>query len=254
MASASARIVSLGMSDEEWALRQDLAAAYRLFASFGWADLIFTHLSARVPGSPGHFLLNPYGWLFEEITASNLVKVDAEGNVLDQPGRSINPAGFAIHSAIHRMHQDAHCIFHLHTIDGIGVSAQAEGLLPLSPVAMMAGADLVYYDFGGAGQQGDEGVRTAAALGEKHSAILRNHGTLTVGRTCAEAFLRIYYLERACSIQLRAQAGGGLQIPDREVGETLGQMGAAGVANGTAAMMWPAMLRKVERLDPSYRD
>lgn len=238
----------------ERALRVDLAASYRLAAMFGWSDLIFTHLSARVPGPEHHFLINPFGWLFEEITASSLVKVDLDGNVVDGSPHGVNPAGFAIHSAIHRSHPDAHCVFHVHTVDGLAVSCQDEGLLGISPVAMMVRGDLAYYDFTGPGQQGDEGPRTAAALGEKHFAILRNHGTLAVGKSCAQAFLRLYFLERACSIQVRAQSGGGkLRYPPSGVEEDLFNM-AQGGGDTSARLAWPALLRKVERIDPSYRD
>jgi ribulose-5-phosphate 4-epimerase/fuculose-1-phosphate aldolase len=239
------------MSAEESALRRDLAASYRLASHFGWTDLIFTHFSARLPGSSDHFLINPYGLLFDEITASNLVKVDVDGNLTGHGEYGINQAGFAIHSAIHRRHPDAHCVFHLHTVDGVAVSCMKHGLLPLSPPAMMSVGDVAYYDFGGPGQHADEGARTAQAIDGKHLAILKNHGSLAVGRTCAEAFLRIYYLERACSIQVRAQSGGPLEMPDRQVAQELGNMGRAGIAQ-TAALCWPALMRKVEKLDASF--
>lgn len=242
------------MSAEEWALRQDLAAAYRLAAHFGWSDLIFTHFSAKVPGTENHFLINPWGWLFDQITASSLVKVDIDGNILDDSPYSINPAGFGIHGAIHRARPDAHCIFHVHTLDGLAVSAQECGLLGISPVAMMVRGGLAYYDFTGPGQVGDEGTRTAAALGDNSFAILRNHGTLAVGGSCAEALMRLYFLERACSIQIRAQAGGGnLITPGAQVEKDLFAMSHQG-NSVVGELAWPALRRKADQLDPSYRD
>lgn len=250
----NAPVLRQGMSDEEWELRVDLAASYRLAAAQGWGDLIYTHFSARVPGPEHHFLINPFGWLFEEITASSLVKIDLEGNVVDGSPHPVNPAGFAIHSAIHRLHPEALCVFHVHTLDGIAVSAQTDGLLCLSPVSMMVRGDLAYYDFGGVGQHGDEGVRTAMALGDRHFAILRNHGTLTVGTSCAQAFMRLYFLERACSIQVRAQAAGGkLNHADPEVERETFELSRAGGDKG-ARLAWPALLRKADRLDPSFRE
>jgi ribulose-5-phosphate 4-epimerase/fuculose-1-phosphate aldolase len=241
------------VSDAEWKLRQDLAAAYRLTALHGWSDLIFTHFSARVPGEDDHFLINPYGWAFEEITASSLVKVDVDGQKMDKSPHPVNPAGFAIHSAVHRLHGDSHCVFHLHTGDGIGVSAQEAGLLPLSQQAMIVCADLAYYEYGGAGNHGNEGEQIAAALGAKHFAILRNHGTLAVGRTCSETFLRIYFLERACTIQVRAQSGDKLHLPDPLAVDELASASVEGFGHG-GEIIWPAMLRKLDRIDPSYRD
>lgn len=243
----------LSVSAEEWALRVDLAASYRLAAHFGWSDLIFTHFSAKVPGSHDHFLINPFGWLFDQITASNLVKIDLDGNVVDGSPHPVNPAGFAIHGAIHRARADAHCIFHVHTLDGLAVSTQECGLLGISPAAMMVRGGLAYYDFTGPGQVSDEGERTAAALGDKNYAILRNHGTLAVGGTCSQALMRLYFLERACSIQIRALAGGGKLItPDPQVEKDLFEMSNSGEGSGKLA--WPALLRKADQLDPSYRD
>jgi len=182
------------VSEAEWKARLDLAAAYRLVALYGWDDLIFTHISARVPGADHHFLLNPYGMMFEEITASSLVKIDLDGNkVMDSP-HFINPAGFTIHSAVHAAREDALCVMHLHTDYGIAVSAQKDGLLPISQQAMFASASLAYHDYEGLALNEDEKPRLVSDLGDKKNMILRNHGLLTIGRTAAEAFLSMYLL------------------------------------------------------------
>jgi ribulose-5-phosphate 4-epimerase/fuculose-1-phosphate aldolase len=240
------------VSPEEWALRQELAALYRLAAMHGWDDLIFTHFSARVPGADDHFLINPYGWMFEEITASSLVKVDVQGNKVDDNPAPVNPAGFAIHSAIHMALPDAHCIMHLHTDDGTGVSAQDDGLLPITQQAMIVVNDLAYYEYGGPGQHADEGKEMAAAIGGKHFAILRNHGTLTVGRTCADAFMRMYFLERACSMQIRAQAGGKVRSVNQGIVGLMGNTRAT-FDGPLGQLAWPGLLRKLDRIDPGYR-
>src|SRR5215469_679832 len=197
------------VSAEEWQLRVDLAATYRLVALHGWDDMIFTHISARVPGPDHHFLINPYGLLFEEITASSLVKIDIDGHkVVDSP-YPVNPAGFTIHSALHMNRDDAHCVIHLHTDDGVAVSAQEDGLLPLDQHAMTICGDIAYHDYEGIALDLDERERLVADLGaSKHAMILRNHGTLTLGKSCPDAFMRMYYLERACTMQVRALSGG----------------------------------------------
>ncbi len=239
----------------EWQTRVDLAAAYRLVALYGWDDLIFTHISARVPGSEHHFLLNPYGMMFDEVTASSLVKIDLQGNkVMDSP-HFINPAGFTIHSAVHEAREDALCVMHLHTRNGIAVSAQKDGLLPLSQQAMFALASLAYHDYEGLALDEQEKPRLVADFGNRKFLILRNHGLLTVGRTVAEAFLSMFLLERACEIQILAQAGGGelSPIPKEIVGRVASQMDAVTVGMG-AALTWPGLLRKLDRIDRSYRD
>jgi len=236
----------------EWELRQELAALYRLAAFYGWDDLIFTHFSARIPGPENHFLINPYGWLFEEVTASSLVKVDVEGNKIGDNPTPVNPAGFAIHSAIHMACPDAHCIMHLHTDDGAGVSAQDGGLLPITQQSMIVSNDLVHYEYGGPGQHGDEGKAMAAAIGDKHFVILRNHGTLTVGKTCADAFMRMYFLERSCSMQIRAQAGGAVRKVNQGIPEMMARS-LVGMDGPLGALAWPALLRKLDRIDPGYR-
>jgi ribulose-5-phosphate 4-epimerase/fuculose-1-phosphate aldolase len=238
------------VSEAEWALRVDLAACYRLADLFGWTDLIFTHFSARVPGEEEHFLINPFGWGFDEVTASSLVKVDVNGAKVDHSPHPVNPAGFPIHAAVHKARDDNHCVLHLHTLDGIAVSAQKHGLLPLSQQAMVVLDDLAYHDFGGAGFQGDEGARIAACLGGKHMALLRHHGTMAVGKTVASAFLRIYYLERACSIQVRAQVAE-LDYPDQDAATKLGQMSTRNFEYG-ATLVWPAMLRKLDKAGADY--
>src|SRR4029077_3758951 len=192
---------------EEWKVRVDLAACYRLVALYGWDDLVFTHISARVPGPEHHFLINPYGMMFEEITASSLVKVDLEGNIVMKSDYSINPAGFTIHSAVHAAREDAICVLHLHTDNGIAVSAQEDGLLPISQQALFVLTSLGYHDYEGLALNDEEKPRLVADLGSNTFLILRNHGLLTVGPTVAEAFLSMFLLERACRIQLLAQSG-----------------------------------------------
>ena len=243
------------ISTEEWQARVDLAAAYRLVALYGWDDLIFTHISARVPGVDHHFLLNPYGMMFDEVTASSLVKVDLEGKkVLDSP-YFINPAGFTIHSAVHAAREDALCVMHLHTDYGIAVSAQKHGLLPISQQAMFALSSLAYHEYEGLALDEEEQPRLVADLGDKKFMILRNHGLLTLGHTAAEAFLGMFLLERACKIQILAQSGGGelAKIPNDIIDRVASQMSAVTVGQG-ASLTWPGLLRKLDRIDPSYRE
>ena len=240
-------------SPEEWAVRVDLAAAYRLVALHGWDDLIFTHLSVRVPGSD-HFLINPYGLLFEEITASSLVKVDVEGNQVEESPYAVNPAGFTIHSAVHMSREDAHCVVHLHTVQGQAVSAQPKGLLPITQTALQIHDDVAYHDFEGIAEDLDERERIVRDLGDKNALILRNHGTLTVGETVSDAWLRMYMLERACEAQIAAQAGGPVLEAPREAGEKTAAIARAGLPIVGRKLAWPALLRRLDRADPSYRD
>src|SRR5213595_2143357 len=244
-----------GVSEEEWQARVDLAAAYRLVALYGWDDLIFTHISARVPDAEHHFLLNPYGMMFAEVTASSLVKVDLDGKKVSDSPYFINPAGFTIHSAVHEAREDAQCVMHLHTRIGIAVSAQKNGLLPLSQQAMFALSSLAYHDYEGLALDGQEKPRLVADFGDKKFMILRNHGLLTVGRNAAEAFLGMFLLERACKIQILAQTGGGelSPIPNTILAKVAAQMDAVTVGQG-AALTWPGLLRKLDRIDRSYRD
>jgi ribulose-5-phosphate 4-epimerase/fuculose-1-phosphate aldolase len=243
------------VSEAEWQARVDLAAAYRLVALYGWDDLIFTHISARVPGSEHHFLLNPYGMMFEEVTASSLVKIDLNGNKVSESPYFINPAGFTIHSAVHAAREDALCVMHLHTDYGIAVSAQEKGLLPISQQAMFPLASLAYHDYEGLALNESEKPRLVADLGDKHYMILRNHGLLTIGESAAEAFLTMYILERACRIQILAQSGGGAlhYVPNDIINLTAKQMSAVTVGQG-ADLTWPGLLRKLDRIDPSFRE
>lgn len=243
------------VSEAEWQARVELAAAYRLVALYGWDDLIFTHISARVPGAEHHFLLNPYGMMFEEVTASSLVKIDLNGNKVSESPYLINPAGFTIHSAVHAAREDALCVMHLHTDYGIAVSAQEQGLLPISQQAMFPLASLAYHDYEGLALNEEEKPRLVADLGDKHCMILRNHGLLTVGKSAAEAFLSMYILERACRIQILAQSGAGVlhYVPKDIINLTAKQMSAVTVGQG-ADLTWPGLLRKLDRIDSSFRD
>jgi ribulose-5-phosphate 4-epimerase/fuculose-1-phosphate aldolase len=243
------------VSAEEWQQRMELAALYRLVALHGWDDMIFTHISARVPGPEHHFLINPYGMLFEEITASSLVKIDTDGNKVGDSPYPVNPAGFTIHSALHMNRDDAHCVIHLHTVDGVAVAAQEQGLLPISQHAHMVVGDLAYHDYEGVALELGERERIVADVGDRHCVILRNHGTLTMGRTCADAFMRMYYLEKAASMQVRALAGGtqiyGINQGVAEKNAALANRAFEGPISGLA---WPALLRKLDRIDPSYKN
>lgn len=235
----------------ETAVRIDLAAAYRLVALFGWDDLVFTHISARVPGPEHHFLINPYGWMFEEITASSLVKVDLQGNVVGQSREMVNPAGFTIHSAIHDARKDAGCVMHLHTVAGTAVSSQEAGLLPLNQTAMLLNGRVAYHDFEGVALDHDERPRLVADLGDKTAMILRNHGTLAAGRSVAEAFTTMYFLERACEMQVAAQGGGPLRIPHDHVQDVVEQQ-SQGLSVVADKLVWPGLLRRLDRQNPGY--
>jgi ribulose-5-phosphate 4-epimerase/fuculose-1-phosphate aldolase len=243
------------MNDTEWKARLDLAAAYRLVALYGWDDLIFTHISARVPGPEHHFLINPYGMTFDEITASSLVKVDLQGTKVDDSPYPINPAGFTIHSAIHAAREDALCVLHVHSKNGVAVSAQKKGLLPISQQAMLVLGGLAYHDYEGLALEEDEKPRLVRDLGRKPMLMLRNHGLLTVGKTAGEAFVNMYVLEAACSIQVRAQAGGAelIEIDPRLIASAAAQSREVTKGVGAGALAWPALLRKLDRVDPSWR-
>lgn len=245
--------VRQSVSAEEWKVRTDLAACYRLVAHYGWEDLIFTHISARVPGPEHHFLINPYGMMFGEITASSLVKVDLDGRIVLPTEYPFNAAGFTIHSAIHAAREDAQCVLHLHTNAGVAVACQDHGLLPLNQSAMVVCAMLGYHEYEGIALNHDERPRLVASLGDKQALILWNHGTLTVGKTVADAFLMMHSLQRACEMQVQALAGGGkLHLPSEAAQATVRQQ-AKGVSN-LGTMAWPALLRKLDRIDPSFRD
>ena len=245
------------LSAGEWQARVDLAAAYRLVALYGWDDLIFTHLSARVPGPEHHFLINPYEMMFDEITASSLVKIDVEGNPVGPSEHPVNPAGFTIHSAIHMAREDATAVMHLHTPHGQAVSAMEFGLLPHTQTAMIAKHNVAYHDYEGIATDLDERERLVADLGEKHAMILRNHGTLTVGDSVGSCFLRLYFLERACEAQVHMLAAGldHLNTPPQGVEHKVaGQSAPQGMGRLAERLAWPALLRKLDRLDPSFRD
>ena len=241
------------VSDAEWALRVDLAAAYRMVAHYGWDDLIFTHLSVRIPGPEHHFLINPYNLMFDEVTASSLVKIDVEGKAVDPTPFVTNPAGFTIHSAIHMAREDAQAVIHLHTPYGQAVAAHGEGLMPLTQTAMLVREDLAFHDYEGVATGLEERERLVADLGAKHLMLLRNHGTLAVGETIGEAFLRIYFMERACEAQIHAlSAGSELHHPPQGAAELAAQQGAATLTLGANFLAWPALKRKAYRLDPSF--
>ena len=241
------------VSNEEWAIRVDLAAAYRMVAYFGWDDLIFTHLSARIPGPEHHFLLNPYNLMFEEVTASSLIKVDVNGNPVEATPFITNPAGFTIHSAIHMARDDAHAVMHLHTPHGQAVAANRDGLLPLTQTAMLIRGDVAFHDYEGVAVDLDERERLVEDLGKKNAMILRNHGTLAVGQNVGECFIRLYYLERACQAQIMAlSAGDNLNNPPQGSPEVTAQQGAVGLPLAANFLAWPALKRKAYRLDPSF--
>src|ERR1041385_5434024 len=236
------------VSAEEWQVRVDLAAAYRLVAGYGWDDLVFTHIPARVPGPEHHFLINPYGMMFEEITASSLVKVDLNGRIVMESDYHINPAGFTIHSAVHAAREDALCVMHLHTEHGIAVSAQEQGLLPISQQSLFVLASLGYHDYEGLALNDEEKPRLVADLGKKTFLILRNHGLLTVGPTVADAFLSMFLLERACRIQILAQSGGGKLVPiSKEIFKQIPAQEAVVTQGGGGRLVWPGLLRRLKR-------
>jgi ribulose-5-phosphate 4-epimerase/fuculose-1-phosphate aldolase len=242
------------VSPEEWQTRVDLAACYRLVADFGWSDLVFTHITARVPGTEDQFLINPYGMMFDEITASSLVKIDLQGNKLDASPFPVNPAGFTIHSAIHATRHDAQCVLHVHSLNGVAVSAQAKGVLPLSQQSIFILSSLAYHGYEGVALNDEEKPRLVADMGDKTYLMLRNHGLLTVGKTIADAFLSMYLFEAACTIQIRAQAGGSelIEIPPAIISGARQQ--AKTVTKSLGGMLaWPGLLRRLERKDPSYR-
>ncbi|MEE4299269.1 MAG: class II aldolase/adducin family protein [Pseudomonadales bacterium] len=242
------------VSEAEWEQRVNLAALYRLVALHGWDDFLFTHLSARVPGPEHHFLINPFGMLFEEVTASSLVKVDVDGNKVMESAYDVNPAGFTIHSAVHMAREDAMCVMHLHTDDGVAVSAMTEGLMPITQHAMQCGT-VAYHDYEGVALDLDERERIVADLGDAQFMLLRNHGTLTTGPSCAAAFMAMYYLERACTMQVRALAGGGtVNMPPQGSAEKAAQQSKVLFDGTTDDLTWPAWLRKLDAVDSSFRN
>ena len=259
MTSEALRLATPSVRDrvtaEEWETRVNLAACYRLAAHYRMTDLIYTHISARVPGPDHHFLLNAFGLAWDEITASTLVKITLDGETVDDPtGNGINRAGYVIHGAIHRARPDLHCVMHTHTESGIAVSAQDQGLLPISQHAMRFTDSIGYHDYEGLALELDEQKRLVGDLGEHKAMILRNHGLLTCGESIPEAFDLMYYLERACQIQISALAGGSkLRNPPAEVAsKTAGQFRA--LAYKQMRVEWKAHLRMLDKTDPSYKN
>jgi len=245
------------VSPEEWQLRCDLAATYRLCALHGWTDLVFTHISARLPDEDGEerFLINPYGVMFDEMTASCLVKIDLEGNLCQETPYFINPAGFTIHSAIHSARQDAGCVIHVHTPYGVAVSVQKEGLRRYTQFSMIVNNDLAYHDYEGIALELDERERIVKDMGDKSLLMLRNHGTLTVGENCALAFLRMYFLENACKTQVFAQAAGTANLHEepQEMADTVQAQSAAAFRAGSGDnLIWPGLMRKLKRSNPGH--
>ena len=253
MKTAQVKSLQTNVSAEEWKVRVDLAACYRLVAHYGWDDLIFTHISARVPGPETHFLINPYGMMFDEISASDLVKIDLRGKKVVESAYDINPAGFTIHSAVHEVRHDAHCVMHLHTTAGVAVSAQRDGLLPISQQSLFPLSALSYHDYEGVALNPEEKPRLVADLGDMNFMILRNHGLLTCGETVAEAFLNMYILQRSCESQVMAQAGGKKLIPIPQPILAGVQAMSKTVTRGVGAKLaWPGLLRKLDRVNPGY--
>jgi len=247
--------VVAGNDHAEAEIRRDLAACYRLIAHCGWDDLIATHISSAIPGEDA-FLINPFGMLFEEITASSLVKINSAGELL-QPSRfGVNKAGFVVHSAVHMARPDAGCVIHLHTRDGVAVSMLEGGLLPYNQTAMIYAHDIAFHEYEGVADDLAERERLGADLGDKNMMLLRNHGTLALGRTVGEAFMRIYYLEWCCSVQIRAlSTGQALHKPDQQVVAAMEKrMKPEMVGDFSDGLLWPAMLRKLDRIDPSYKE
>jgi ribulose-5-phosphate 4-epimerase/fuculose-1-phosphate aldolase len=246
------------ISQEEWEVRIQLAACYRLVDLQGWSDMTSTHISARVPGPDHHFLINPHGMLFDEITASSLIKVDLHGRVVNPSDYQVNPAGFVIHSAIHMARADAMFALHTHTAAGVGVASQKDGLLPVTQQALAIMGDVAYHGFEGPALRFDERARIVSDLGDRRILFLRNHGLLTIGRTAGEAFMAMYRAERACRFQLAFQQSGAAPspIPD-DIQESTAARGRKAFWGGGALdpdrLEWPALLRRLDRIDASYR-
>ncbi len=245
------------VSPEEWQLRCDLAACYRLVAAYGWSDMIFTHISVKLPdsvtGGDHQFLINPFGLMFDEITASSLIKVDMACNKLQDTPFQVNPAGFVIHSAVHEARPEVECVLHTHSRAGVAVSAQRCGVLPISQQSTFVLASLAYHGYEGVALRDEEKPRLQADLGQANYLMLRNHGLLTVGTSIAEAFLAMYTFENTCRIQIDAQAGGALVEVDPAILNNMGHVMRTATGGKGAQLAWPALLRKAERLDPGYK-
>lgn len=243
------------INEAEWQTRLDLAACYRMIHMLGMDDLIYTHISARVPGPDEHFLINPFGLLYEEVTASNLVKVDIEGNILSDTEYGINPAGYIIHSCIHREVPHLHCVVHTHTIAGCAVSAQTDGLLPVAQTSMLFTDNIAYHDYEGIALNPDEQQRLLADMGDKKIMILRNHGLLTAGESVQEAFIYMYYMEQACRMQIAAQASNKpLHLPSYEIQQSVCKAASSGFGAGMGVREFEALTRRLDRQDKGWRD
>jgi len=243
------------MSAEEWQTRCDLAACYRLVDLFGWSDLINTRITARVPGRHDHFLINPFGLLFDEVTASSLVKIDAGGNKVEPSDSEINSGGFAIPAALHLARPDVNCVLHSHTVAGCAVSMQKDGLLPLNQHALQVIGDVAYHDYAGTARDPEERTRLLADFGARHIMVLRNHGLLIVGESVAATFAATWRMERACAMQLALQQSGAAfhPIDDAVVKAAYARPRRAGGGGTQTSLEWPALLRKLDRIDQSYR-
>ena len=251
--NAAIAAVRNSVSAEEWRTRVDLAACYRLVARYGWDDLVFTHITAKVPGTDDQFLINTYGMLLEEITASSLLKIDLDGRKLDDNPHPVNPAGFVIHSAIHAARENARCILHTHTLNGVAVSAQKRGVLPISQQSIFVLASLAYHDYEGVAVNDSEKPRLVRDLGDKNFFMLRNHGLLTVGPSIPDAFQLMYTFERACEIQVRAQAGGELvPIAQAIIDGAMAQAKEVTKGIGGGKLSWAGLLRRLDRQNPGY--
>jgi ribulose-5-phosphate 4-epimerase/fuculose-1-phosphate aldolase len=245
------------MSEAEWRTRVDLAACYRLVDLFGWSDLINTRITARLPGPHDHFLINSFGMLYDEITASSLVKIDVDGNKVEASDVELNSGGFAIPSTIHMARPDINCVIHTHTIAGCAVSMQKAGLLPLNQHALQVIGDVAYHDYEGSGRSQGERQRFLSDFGDKHIMVLRNHGLFIIGHTIAEAFISTYRMERACAMQLTLQQSGAEFNPLSDAVIAAGyEKSKNGAAHGhdPNKLDWPALLRKLDRIDPSYKE
>jgi ribulose-5-phosphate 4-epimerase/fuculose-1-phosphate aldolase len=247
-------VSSATVSSEEWQARVDLAACYRLVALKGMDDIVYTHISLRVPGSEDHFLINPFGTMFEEITASSLVRIDLDGKVVSPQGARVNEAGFTVHSAVHAARSDVHCVIHTHTRAGMAISSLRQGLLPLCQKSMLFQNRLAYHDFRGIAFDLTERESLVADLGPHKAMVLRNHGLLTCGRDCAEAFSLMYQLDLACQVQMDVLAANvAYQVPTEAIAEKAAHQ-LESYPLTPADLEWPGLLRKLDRLDPGFRN
>lgn len=244
-----------GMDADEWRLRVELAACYRIVDHLGWTELIYSHITTRLPGASDEFLINPYGLRYDEVRASNLVRIDLDGNIIGESAWPANPAGFIIHSAIHAAGANARCILHTHTTAGVAVSAQQGGLKMESLYASLLHGQVAYHDFEGVTVRDDEKARLVENLGGRKHLILRNHGLLTVGETVAEAFLRMWHLNRACEVQIAANAGGApvIAVPDEACAASAAAWAGYDQVEPHGARAFAAFWRLIDDREPSYR-